>query len=38
MNKNIILDEIKKSNSLEMLRKVNKKIPERNFHEYTCIL
>ena len=28
----------KTSNSLEILRKVNKNIPERNFHEFTYIL
>ena len=33
------LTELQKtSNSLEILRKVNKTIPERNFHEFTYIL
>ena len=33
-----LLDLQKTSNSLEILRKVNKNIPERNFHEFTYIL
>lgn len=33
-----LLDLQKTSNSLEILRKVNKNIPERNFHEFTHIL
>ena len=35
---NKLIELIKKSNSLEILREINKKIPERNFHEYTHIL
>ena len=35
---NKIIEEISKSNSLEILRKVNKIIPEKKFHEYTHIL
>lgn len=35
---NKIIEEVSKSNSLEILRKINKIIPERNFHEYTHIL
>ena len=33
-----LLDVQRTSNSLEILRKVNKNIPERNFHEFTYIL